>query len=75
MSKRHHHQNKTHETNRISTTTSIGPETESSESGFVPSYEDVQTRAYRIHQERGGSDLENWLEAERVLREEHQGQG
>lgn len=28
----------------------------------------IQIRAYQIYHERGGSDLENWLEAERALR-------
>jgi hypothetical protein len=27
----------------------------------------IQLRAYQIYQEKGGSDLENWLEAERIL--------
>ncbi len=82
MSK-HHQQNKAHQINREGTSMSVGPETsnqiqeqiESSELqnnvGFVPSYEEVQRLAYHIHEEKGGSDLENWLEAERVLKEEH----
>jgi hypothetical protein len=28
----------------------------------------IQARAHQIHHERGGSALENWLEAERTLR-------
>jgi hypothetical protein len=28
----------------------------------------IQLRAYQIHQEKGGSDLDNWLEAERILK-------
>jgi hypothetical protein len=28
----------------------------------------VQLRAYKIHEEKGGSDLDNWLEAEQILR-------
>ena len=28
----------------------------------------IQLRAYQIHLEKGGSDLDNWLEAERSLR-------
>ena len=28
----------------------------------------IQLPAYQIHQERGGSDLDNWLEAERILK-------
>lgn len=38
---------------------------------FTPSYEDIKMRAYLLHEERGGSDLDNWLEAERLLKEEH----
>jgi hypothetical protein len=80
MSK-HRHQNKAHQTNREGGSISVGPETSNqgqeqmeslqSDFGFVPSYEEVQRRAYQIHEERGGSDLENWLEAERALKEEH----
>ena len=29
---------------------------------------DIKLRAYQIHLEKGGSDLDNWLEAERSLR-------
>jgi hypothetical protein len=29
---------------------------------------DIKLRAYQIHLEKGGSDLDNWLEAERNLR-------
>jgi hypothetical protein len=82
MSK-HHQQNKVRPTNRVATSISVGPETPdqmkeqmgplqpSSEAGFVPTYEDIQKRAYQIHEEKGGSDLENWLEAEHLLKEEH----
>ena len=28
----------------------------------------IQLRAYQIHIEKGGSDLDNWLEAEKNLR-------
>jgi hypothetical protein len=28
----------------------------------------IQLRAYQIHQEKGGSDIDNWLEAERSLK-------
>ncbi len=28
----------------------------------------IQLRAYQIYQEKGGSDLDNWLEAERTLK-------
>jgi hypothetical protein len=35
----------------------------------MPSHQDIKVLAYWIHEEKGGSDLENWLEAERVLKE------
>ena len=28
----------------------------------------IKLLAYRIHQEKGGSDVDNWLEAERILK-------
>ena len=28
----------------------------------------IQLRAYQIYQEKGGSDLDNWLEAEQSLK-------
>ena len=28
----------------------------------------IQLRAYQIYQEKGGSDFDNWLEAEQILR-------
>ena len=28
----------------------------------------IQLRAYQIHKEKGGSDIDNWLEAERSLK-------
>jgi len=41
-----------------------------SESNFVPSYEDIQTRAYQLYEQKGGNELENWMEAERILKQE-----
>lgn len=72
MSKRHH-QNKLDPVNRVGTSISIDPEAppSSSEIEFIPSYEDLQRRAYKIHEEKGGSDLDNWLEAEQILKKEH----
>ena len=32
----------------------------------------VELRAYQTYQEKGGSDLDNWLEAERALMEDAQ---
>ncbi len=33
----------------------------------TPDDNSIQLRAYQIYQEKGGSDLENWLEAEQSL--------
>lgn len=41
------------------------------EQGFVPAAIDVERCAYEIYQKKGGSAVENWLEAERLLKEEH----
>ena len=30
----------------------------------------IKLRAYQIHQEKGGSDFDNWLEAEKSLKKE-----
>ncbi len=57
MSKRHH--------NRLNSTA------QHPDSDFVPAYEDVQKKAYQLHEEKGGSEFDNWLEAERILKEEH----
>jgi hypothetical protein len=40
--------------------------------GKVPTSEEIQSRAYQIYMERGGadgSDLEDWLQAERELQQ------
>jgi hypothetical protein len=45
-----------------------------SSAGDAPAHVEIQLRAYRIHVERGrrhGCDLEDWLQAERELTEEH----
>jgi hypothetical protein len=45
---------------------------QSREIGFAPSSDEVRRRAYEIYVNRGctnGSDVEDWLEAERQLRE------
>jgi hypothetical protein len=42
----------------------------------APANEEIQRRAYCIHVERGGQhgcDLDDWLQAERELTEEHRG--
>lgn len=77
MSK-NHQRNKTNSNNRGSASTTIDPETmegaghspSKSVDGAAPSYEEIQARAYQIHEQKGGSELENWLEAEKVLKEE-----
>jgi hypothetical protein len=30
---------------------------------------DIEILAYQIHEQKGGSELENWLEAERMIKE------
>ncbi|MDE2222074.1 MAG: DUF2934 domain-containing protein [Candidatus Omnitrophica bacterium] len=35
-----------------------------------PSFEEIQKLAYHIHLEKGGSELENWIEAEKTLKEQ-----
>jgi hypothetical protein len=45
-----------------------------SSAGDAPANEEIQLRAYCIHVERGrrhGCDLDDWLQAERELTEEH----
>jgi hypothetical protein len=40
--------------------------------GKFPTSDEIQSRAYQIYMERGGvdgSDLEDWLQAERELRQ------
>jgi hypothetical protein len=41
---------------------------------YDPSLDEIAERAYQIYQRRGGihgNDMDDWLEAERQLREEH----
>jgi len=61
------HQRTKPQPNSRANTSMVGPE--NSTEGFIPSYEDIQRRAYEIHEQKGGSDLENWLEAEQSLKE------
>jgi len=71
MSKRHH--NRVHSSSHSSSTMSIGSqENQETQETILPNYMDVQRLAYQIHEEKGGSDLDNWLEAERILKGEHQ---
>jgi len=84
MTKHRHQQNRAHQSNRVDSSMSVGVESTDqiqgqsgqiqspSEYGFAPNYEDIQRKAYQIHEEKGGGELENWLEAEQVLKEEHQ---
>ena len=47
-----------------------------SSAGDAPANEEIQLRAYCIHVERGGRhgcDLDDWLQAEPELTEEHRG--
>jgi hypothetical protein len=74
--KSHKHQNPS---NRLDTVTSVGSEAsyqskpqetyDYNERVFIPE-QDIQKRAYEIYQLKGGSDIDNWLEAEKILEEE-----
>lgn len=56
---KHHHQGKTEQL-------------DNKEHGAQPfHHEKVQVRAYEIHKEKGGPAMENWLEAERTIRNIH----
>jgi len=74
-----HHQHKASSVNRGNTSISIDPESrgqiqEATSFGqeLTPTFEDVQRKAYQIHEQKGGTDFENWLEAEQILKEEKQ---
>ena len=85
MSK-HRQQTKTKSNNRLGTSMSVEPEaphqvqdqadelmqarTSQTSQEWAPTFDEIQLRAYQIHEEKGGSDLDNWLEAEQVLRKE-----
>jgi len=62
MSKHAHHETKFHY-DPYQTTKQVSPE------GVATIADDknscIRIRAYQIHVEKGGSDLDNWLEAER----------
>lgn len=36
----------------------------------VPSHHEIAVRAYEIYLARGGNEIDNWLEAERELRQD-----
>ena len=78
MSK-YQHQTKEEQTNnrlynavrtRKKNTTSQRDELASTASREITVVDDraIQLRSYQIHQEKGGTALDNWLEAERILR-------
>jgi len=43
---------------------------EGAQAGTAVDDDSIQLKAYQIHQEKGGSDLDNWLEAEQGLKKE-----
>lgn len=43
------------------------PKYEDSQSKAIDDKSSITLRAYQIHLEKGGSDLDNWLEAEQLL--------
>ena len=55
-----HHEKSLYQTNR-----SMGPGV--MQKKLMVDDSAIQLRAYQIYQEKGGSDLDNWLEAERSL--------
>jgi hypothetical protein len=78
MSKHTHHQSKAEQIDNKAQGTQPFHYDPYKPSEVVKSEEDIQTkaaeedssiklRAYQIHLEKGGSDLDNWLEAERSL--------
>lgn len=53
----------------------IEPEpAKATECGCTPSFEEIQRRAYEIHEQKGGTQTDNWFEAEQLLKQEHNGQ-
>jgi len=78
MSKHTHHQskaeqidNKTHGTPPFHYDpykSSEGMKSEDIQTKDAEQESSVQLRAYQIHLEKGGSDLDNWLEAEQFLK-------
>jgi hypothetical protein len=52
--------------------TSVGSSTEPASSPYEPTLEEIQVRAYEAYVQRGridGFDLEDWLQAEKELKE------
>ena len=54
-----HHEEKPHREN--------GPTKLEYDQRGVVSERHIQLRAYQVHEERGGSELDNWLEAEQIM--------
>ena len=69
---KHHHQSKAEQIdNKAHGAAPFHFEKTSSRANEVPAAADhasIQVQAYHIYKEKGGSDLENWLEAERTIR-------
>jgi len=63
MSKHTNHQSRTEQTNDKTHDTTLLQQKKT-----VVNDNSVQLEAYLIHQEKGGSALDNWLEAERILK-------
>ena len=59
-------QNKINQINRLE---NMSTRTES-HGNFELTYEEIQKKAYQLHEQRGGDHLENWLDAERTLKQE-----
>ena len=59
----HHHYHRHHATDSVNTDAiqTNRPEDDSS----------IQLRAYQIYQEKGGLALDNWLEAEQTIKNNH----
>jgi hypothetical protein len=77
MSK-HSQKKKEYVENRLDGVISITPEKaykikeqnqlQDTQDNFVSDDSSIALLAYQIHQEKGGSELDNWLDAERILR-------
>jgi hypothetical protein len=63
MSKHTHHQDRTEKINNKTHDTTLLQQKKT-----VLNDNSVQLEAYLIHQEKGGSALDNWLEAELILK-------
>jgi hypothetical protein len=67
---KHHHQSKAEQIdNKAHNAVTFHHERISYRANEVPIADDssIQIRAYQIHQEKGGSAMDNWLEAERAI--------